>query len=239
MGNIRLKALVLLLLFYCSGCVTSSDFSAENMELIQSYWALYLKRSPEWPETKKKWRALGQEETRALVTLLVRDAQVKALHPTKDTLGNVEPGWQRAVDELTDLGLEAVQPLIKAIAQLKDETVVPPCLLALSQVATGEDLKTAFLTEVGEDQVTFRCRLVRTMALRQEETATDFLLAVLQGPYDWQVRATTVDVLGNYEGPLMGRIISALEQARQDADAFVKDKAEQALEKLSKVRSEG
>jgi hypothetical protein len=54
------------------------------------------------------------------------------------------------------------------------------------------------------------------------------VLAVLNGAYDWRVRATAVDEVETYEGALAKEVADALKKAAGDEDAFIANKAKKA-----------
>jgi hypothetical protein len=234
----RFALLVIGFFLIHGGCSTTADIPSENQKAMQEYWTLYIRGSPDWPEARQKWFALGALERKCLVNALIQEMQKKAVKPRMNRDGKPEPGWVRPVEELQSIGEEALYPLLHALERVKDETVVLPCIEALARIATLEDLEEALAEHYDEDFADFQCRLLKVLVRLEDPQALRVILNTLTQPYAWQVRATAADVLKGYEGPLYQEVIRGLKAAEKDKDPFVASKVKEALETLEQNASQ-
>lgn len=224
--NTTMKTMTLLLLALAAGCATGSSISDENAERIEQYWRLYKTDDPGWEEAKREWLELGAAEARGLVNLLVQEIQRDAVKTRFGADGKPGPAWIKPAKELASLGAMATPSLLEALRRLKDETVVYPCIMTLAEIAGVEDIEAAF----DSGDALYQRRLVRTLHAQDDPKAVKRIVVILNGPYDWQVRATAADVLAGYQGPMESEVIEALQKALDDEDEFVVTMATQALE---------
>lgn len=216
------------------GCASSLDIPPENQERIRSYWTLYLKSDPGWPEARNEWLSMGEDEAQGLVNLLVQEVQRNAIKTVYRPSGLPEPAWKKPVEELITIGNRSVPSLLEALRILKDETTVYPCQFALKEIADLSVITAEFQRGHQNLNIDFQTRLVKVMIMMNTEESVGKVLTVVSGSYDWRVRATAVSELSKYEGPMMGEVKRALERALDDDDAFIVKTAKKALKELNR-----
>jgi len=228
----------LFMLILLTGCVSDHQFSEENQELTKKYRTLYMQGSPEWEDAKKEWLNLGEVESRCLVNFLIIDIKKGAIKFRKDDSGKVEPGWCRPVRELLSLGDLAIEPLLKTLKESRDEIVIDPCVEALANIVYFEDVKTAFFSNSAMENQPYQCRLVKLLFKLEESEALSLILDILNGDYNWQVKATAASILKNYEGVRVEEVIAALNNAMNANDDFIVTKAKKSLLVLKKKQAD-
>jgi len=216
-----------------SACASAPKVSVENHERIRQYWNLYLQGSPDWPEAREKWSAMGQAEEEILILWLIKELQRNAVKVTTSAAGKSEPAWYRPIRELKCLDQKAVAPsLLEALKVLRDETTVYACIQANAALVGTSDLLAAWDQAAEENNISYQSRLLKVLALIDDPKATERIIAALNNSENWQVRATAAGELGAYRGPMLAAVKTALEGALNDQDAFVASKAEEALAAL-------
>ena len=77
--NFTMKTLpiVLVLLTLAAGCASDKPperlpLTAAEKETMEDYWALFLKRDPEWPAVRRKWLAMSEAAQNTLVENMIR-----------------------------------------------------------------------------------------------------------------------------------------------------------------------
>ncbi len=217
------------LLFLQAGCSSTPRIPPGEAKLLLNRWELYRKHSPDWPDAKAEWVALGENERMCLIDLLLLDIKANAARPRMDSFGNPEPGWIRPAEELKSLGRIVVPPMLQRIKKMKDETVVIPYTEVLAHTAVFEDLNGFFENEGPGEHVLCQRRVVRVLSKMDDPRSLDLIMMILHGAYEWEVRASAADVLGSYRGPRRTDVVQALKIACDDKDVSVAYIAKKSL----------
>ncbi len=212
-----------------SGCASTPEISRKNEKTIYKYWDLYCTESPEWEAARTAWLNIGPLERKALVELLILDLLNQSGKQRPDAFGNPQPSWKRSAHELRYLGDDAVGPLLDVLKPMNDGPAVPACIEALAGVARIDRIEETFQKTGGRDHTRFQSRLVRALMKMDDPRALPLLFEILDGEYDWQVRATAASVLRDYKGPRTGEVLKALRIALGDSDPFIVEKARASL----------
>jgi hypothetical protein len=226
--------IIVLAAFFICACAADDDVPKESKPLIKEYWNLYLQNDPGWPEAKEKWIAMGEKEEMVLVNWLIQEIRRNAVKTYYTSSGVPRPGWLRPVQELKSLGDKGIPSLLEALEILRDETTVYPCILALAEMADYTVMADTFDRASRGDHFVYQSRLVKVLARIDDPRAIRKVLAVLNGAYDWRVRATAVDAVEEYEGALSKEVAAALEEAAWDEDTFIATKAKKALSAIQR-----
>ena len=237
--SLFLGSLATALLLWGAGCRSTPAIPPENARRIKRYWALYLRRSPEWEKARAEWTAMGAAERRALADLLILDVKNRTGLTELDALGKPHAAWIRPVKELERLGEDAREPLLQALRRVRDEASVPAYAEALASVSRFQDLSPFFEKKKGGETGRFQSRLILALAHLQDPRAVDLLVSVARDPaYDWRVRARASEMLGRTGKEDRRKVIAALNAAlEKEKDGFVAQKMKEALKALQ--RSEG
>lgn len=225
----KMIVFVLVLMILQTGCSSTPEISEQSQKKTLEFRNLYLKRSPDWEAAKEEWLNMGEVERKCLVNFLILHMVKTAGRTELDQNKKPIPAWRRPQLEIQSLGEIAINPLLDKLKRLKDGPAADACIEALSDIAYYKDINEAFISDSAKDNIPFQRRLVKVLFKLEEDEALSLMLEIVNGPWDWQVKATAVKLLKFYTGDRTKEVIGALTLASEDKDEFIAKNAKDAL----------
>lgn len=212
-----------------TGPGAADDYGPDAQRRMDAAWKAFKDNSPQWPQLRQEWIALGRRATSTLVENLYRAMLMSATR-------NYSEGFERTRSELILLGELAVPTLTGVLEQgtiydpeSREDLPMPTGMVSLTTdiIAMSREFAVPYLAGLTRsDRPTIRRSATAALGQSGARSAVAPLSSELKGASDWSERMVAARALGNLKFP---EAEAALLRALEDPDAAVIEVAARSL----------